>query len=242
MKSSFTRTLIRPQYLLRAGLVPSIPTRSSLILRRKQHSKRYLQKPFEKHTAPSQLRVLPEWEEFYTRARAIHNNDPRRGDLEERANEESIDFSKESYATLNVADKIAQKIEQVVPYNFPKDCDEALDAACNALSDALQNASMDEVEHDTIEVEQALDNLQKTYNKAAKSNTVLMRYIDIEPPYAPFSPLSHYQPLKQIVLARSWVKELIAKLRDQSLGGAVLVIGKPGSGEFGGLSYLPWFA
>jgi len=137
-------------------------------------------------------------------------------------------FPKNSHATV---EETLQEIEKVEPYNFPKDGDPTLEAACEALSDALQNASRANVKHDTTEVKQALDKLQKAYEEAAKSKTVLMRYIDVEPPYSPFSPLSHFQPLKRILLARSWMKELITGLRNQSLVRPILVVGNPGSGE-----------
>ena len=87
-----------------------------------------------------------------------------------------------------------------------------------------------EMEHDTPEIKQALDNLRKAYDEAAESNTVSMRYIDVEPPSSPYSPL-RWHVLKRPLLARSWVNELIAKVRDRSLGRRILVVGKPGSGE-----------
>jgi len=60
----------------------------------------------------------------------------------------------------------------------------------------------------------------------------LFRYvIDVEPPCAPFSPLLSTDSLERILLARSWVKELITEIRDKSLGRQSLVVGKPGSGE-----------
>jgi hypothetical protein len=77
-------------------------------------------------------------------------------------------------------------MEKEEPYNFPKDNDPTLLAACEALSHALQKAGKAEAEHDTPEIKQALDNLRRAYNEAAESNTVSMRYIDIEPPYSPF--------------------------------------------------------
>jgi len=116
-------------------------------------------------------------------------------------------------------------------YGFPEDGDPTLDAACEALSDALQNASTAMVKHDTAEVKLALDNLRKAYDEATISNTVVVHYIDVEPPSAPYSPLKKPN-LGQILLARSWMKELINGLRDQSLSPQVLVIGNPGSGEF----------
>ena len=82
-----------------------------------------------------------------------------------------------------------EKIEKVEPYNFPKDGDPTLDAACEALSDALQNASKAEAEHDPPEIKQALGNLQTAHDETAKSNTALVRYIDVEVPSTPESPL-----------------------------------------------------
>ena len=58
-----------------------------------------------------------------------------------------------------------------------------------------------------------------------------MRYIDVEPPCAPFSPLERTDSLKRILLARSWVKELITGVCDKSLGPRILVVGHPDSGE-----------
>ncbi|KAN0067767.1 hypothetical protein V8E54_014014 [Elaphomyces granulatus] len=46
---------------------------------------------------------------------------------------------------------------------------------CEDLSYALQKASNDKVEYDTAEVKQALKNLRKAYDEAAKSNTVKLR-------------------------------------------------------------------
>jgi hypothetical protein len=91
-------------------------------------------------------------------------------------------------------------------------------------------------EHDTPEVKQALDNLRKAYDEAAKSNIVSMRYVDVEPPLFPFSPLIH--SLGRMLLPRSWVKELITKIYDRSLDPRVLIVGQPGSGESLGLLYL----
>jgi hypothetical protein len=167
------------------------------------------------------------WKEFYTRARALRNQGPYRGD--------PVDFLEDNHATV---EETLQKIEKVESYNFPKDGDPTLDAACDALSDALRNASKADVTHDTTEVKQALDNLQKAYDETAKSNTVLVRYIDVELPYSPYSPLIGSQHLKRVLLARSWMRELIIGLRDQSLPGWILVVGNPGSGESLGLSCL----
>jgi hypothetical protein len=116
------------------------------------------------------------WKEFYTRARAIHKG--------------TVDFSKDSYATVK---KILAEIEKVESYNFPKDGDPKLDAACEVLNVALQNAIKAKVEHDTPEVSQALDNLQIAYDEAAKLNTVLMPYVDVEVPRSPESPLRDYK-------------------------------------------------
>jgi len=225
------QTFIRPQYLLRGRRIPSILTRSSLIPLRKLHSRSRLQ---EKHTGPPRHEqrvdnVFRAWKEFYTRARAIRNKGPC-GDVEERAKEEPINFFNDSCTMLNAIDETFEKIEKVEPYNFPKDSDPTLRAACEALSHALQKASKNNAERDTPEIKLALDNLRKAYDEAAESNTVSMRYIDVEPPSTPFSPLLH-GALKRMLLARSWVKELITEVRDQSLGPKVLVVGKPGSGE-----------
>jgi len=132
---------------------------------------------------------------------------------------------------IALRNKGEEAIEKEECYGFPKDDDPTLDAACDALSDALQNASRAMVEHDTAEVKQKLDNLQKVYDEAAKSNSVTVRSIDVEPPSIPFSPLADGS-LNRILLARSWIKELIHGLRDQSLHNRLLVIGNPGSGEF----------
>src|SRR5438045_163886 len=100
--------------------------------------------------------------------------------------EEPVYSSEDSHIMLNAAVDVVQKAEKEEPYSFPKDGDQALDAACEALSDALQNAIKADVMHDTTEVQQALNNLQQVYNEAARSNTVSMRYIDIEPPRTPY--------------------------------------------------------
>jgi len=139
---------------------------------------------------------------------------------------------------IALRNKGEEAIEKEECYGFPKDDDPTLDAACDALSDALKNASRAMVEHDTAEVKQKLDNLQKVYDEAAKSNTVTVRYIDAEPPSAPFSPLVRPK-LNRILLARSWMKELIHGLRNKSLESQLLVIGNPGSGEVLRLFFLP---
>jgi hypothetical protein len=154
-----------------------------------------------------------------------------RGALKKLAKEEPVDLFNVNHTTLNAIDETFEKIEKEEPYNFPKDDDPTLHAACEALSHALQKASIAKAEHDTPEVKQALENLRKAYDEAAKSNTVSMRYIDVEPPYTPFSPLMPTDSLKRILLARSWVKELITEVRDKSLHRRILVVGKPGSGE-----------
>jgi hypothetical protein len=181
--------------------------------------------------------VMSKWNEFYTRARAIHNTGPRGRDLE------PVDLFNDSNTTQNAIDEIFGKIEKEEPYNFPKDDGPTLRAACEALSHALQKASRDKVEHDTPEVKQALDSLRNTYNEAAKSNIVSMRYIDVAPPLSPFSPLNPPHSLEETLLARSWVKELVTEIRNrslspQSLSPRILVVGKPGSGESLGLPYL----
>jgi hypothetical protein len=147
--------------------------------------------------------IIPQWEEFYTQARALLNK-----------GEETID--------------------KVHPYGFPKDDDPTLDAACEALNAALENAykpkKKKKKKRDTAEVKQALENLRKAYDEAAKSNTVMVHYIDAEPPTTPDSPLENIK-LKKILLARSWIKEVISGLRDQSVR-RLLILGNPGSGEF----------
>jgi hypothetical protein len=173
---------------------------------------------------------MSKWQKFYTGARAIHNRD-----LEERAKEELVDLFNNSNTTQNAINETFEKIEKVEPYNFPEDGDPTLHAACEALSHALQKANRDEAERDTPEIKQALDNLRNAYNEAAKSNTVSMRYIDVEPPLSPFSPLNPPRPLRAMLLARSWVKELITEVRNQSIRCRILVVGKPGSGESLGL-------
>ena len=178
----------------------------------------HLQKSFQTCTGRPQLLkppisanrvedVVPEWEEFWNRAKALGNK---------------VDFSKDSHATVE------ETIEKVESYGFPKDGDPTLNAACEALSKALEDACKAKVKCDTTEVKQALDNLRNAYDEAATSNTVMVRYIDVEPPSSPHSPLREPN-LKRILLARSWMKELI---RDRSLyRRRLLVIGNPGSGE-----------
>jgi hypothetical protein len=155
--------------------------------------------------------VVPQWEEFYTQARTL-------------------------------LDKGEETIDKVHSYGFPKDDDPTLDAACEALNAALENAckpkkkekkkkkKKKKKKRDTAEVKQALENLRKAYDEAAKSNTVTVHYIDAEPPTTPDSPLENIE-LKRILLARSWMNEVISGLRDQSLR-RLLILGNPGSGEF----------
>jgi hypothetical protein len=184
------------------------------------------------------------WKEFYNRARAIRNEGSCGGDLMKRAEEEPVDIFNASNTTLNAIDEMFEKIDKKERYNFPKDKDPTLRAACKALSDALQKAAKADAEHDTPEIKQALDNLRKAYDEAAESNSVLMHYIDAEPPPTPFSPLKLDDHLNRILLARSWVKELITEVCNKSLGHRVLIVGNPGSGESLGLpcpEHLPRF-
>jgi hypothetical protein len=184
---------LRPQYLLRVRLIPSILTGSSLVPLRKLHSESRLQKLFKKPQPFERAdMVFLEWKEFYTRARAIRNKGSCRGALKKLAKEEPVDLFNVNHTTLNAIDETFEKIEKEEPYNFPKDDDPTLHAACEALSHALQKASIAKAEHDTPEVKVALENLRKAYDEAAKSNTVSMRYIDVEPPYTPFSPFDAY--------------------------------------------------
>jgi hypothetical protein len=214
----------------------------------------YLRESLQKHLELPSLDkrgedVTSQWKKFYTHARAFRKKDGI-----------PIDFCKCSYLAVEMT---SDEIEKTESYNLPSDGDPRLDAACEALSDALQNASNAKVDRDTTEVKQALDNLRKAYDEAAESNTVSIRYIDVELPFSPFSPLkptdsllrpadplmkptdSFLKPtdsLKQILLARSWVKELITEVRNRFLGRRILVVGKPGSGESLGLPCLPQFA
>jgi hypothetical protein len=145
--------------------------------------------------------IVPEWEEFYSQARTL-------------------------------LDKGEETIDKAHSYGFPGDDDPTLDAACEALNAALENACKPKKkkERDTAEVKQALENLRKAYDEAAKSNTVMVHYIDAEPPTAPDSPLGNIK-LEKILLARSWMNEVINGLRDQSVR-RLLILGNPGSGEF----------
>jgi hypothetical protein len=124
-------------------------------------------------------------------------------------------------------DEGEETIDKFHSYGFPKDDDPALDAACEALNAALKKSKKEK--RDTAEVKQALKNLRKAYDEAAKSNTVMVHYIDAEPPTAPASPLVDIK-LKKILLARSWMKEVIRGFRDQSFR-RLLILGNPGSGE-----------
>jgi hypothetical protein len=233
---------LHPGYLQRIRLISSILTGSSLIPLRKLHSESRLQSSFKKPQlqklfGPDKQRkrqVTLKWKEFYTRARAIHKEGSPDRDLKKRAKNEPVDLFNASHTTLNAIDETFEKIEKEESFNFPKDDDPTLLAAREALSHALQKANKAQADRDTPGVKQALKNLRKTYDEAAESNTISMRYIDVEPPYAPFSPLTPTAPLERILLARSWVKELITEIRDKSLGRQILVVGKPGSGE----SYL----
>ena len=122
------QTLIRPQYLLRVRLIPSILTGPSLIPLRKLHSGSRLQ---EKHTGPPQHRqrkqrkqrvdkVFSMWKEFYTRARTIRNKGPCDGDLMKHAKEEPVDLFNASDITLNAIDEIFEKIGKKSLTTFPK--------------------------------------------------------------------------------------------------------------------------
>jgi len=163
--------------------------------------KRHQRGSAEKRVKKRVKDVVPEWEEFYTQARAL---------LEE---------GKET-------------IDKVHSYGFPKDDDPTLDAACEALNAALEIACKPKKKEncDTAEVKQALENLRKAYDEAAKSNPVMVHYIDAEPPTIPDSPLGDIE-LKKILLARSWMNEVISGLRDRSIR-RLLILGNPGSGEF----------
>jgi len=145
-------------------------------------------------------KIVPQWKEFYTQARALLD-----------AGEETID--------------------KVQSYHFPKDDDPTLDAACETLNAALEKAcEQKKKKRDTAEVKQALKNLKEAYDAAAKFNEVTVHYVDAEPPTIPDSPLGDIE-LKKILLARSWMNEVISGLRDQSIH-RLLILGNPGSGEF----------
>jgi hypothetical protein len=164
--------------------------------------KRHQSGSAEKRAKKRVKNIIPQWEEFYTQARALLNK-----------GEETID--------------------KVHPYGFPKDDDPTLDVACEALNAALENAykpKKKKKKRDTAEIKQALENLRKAYDEAAKSNTVMVHYINAEPPTTPDSPLENIK-LKKILLARSWINEVISRLRDQSVR-RLLILGNPGSGEF----------
>src|SRR5271154_1201149 len=83
--------------------------------------------------------IKSQWEEFYTRARAIRNKDSH---LKKRAKEEPADLFHPSPTTLNAIDETFKKIEKEEPYNVPEDRDPKLWRACRALSHALQEASI----------------------------------------------------------------------------------------------------
>ena len=155
----------------------------------------------------------------------------QRPDTEDQEGNSVLRWEEFYTRAIALRNKGEESIEKEECYGFPEDGDPTLNAACEALSDALQNASKARVEKDTAEVKQALDNLRKAYDEATKSNTVMVHYIDVEPPSAPYSPLKKPN-LRGILLARSWMKELINGLRDQSLFPQLLVVGDPGSGEF----------
>ena len=215
-RNAFAKSALR---LLVSQRRPFTRSYAALIRFRTRLPESHLQKSFQTCTGRPQLLRPPSpenavedsishWKEFYTRARALLN--------------------KGSHATV----EDTMEIEE--PYGFPKDGDPALDTACEALSEALQNASKAEVKQDTPEVKQALDNLRKAYDEAAKANTVMVRYVDVEPPPSPWSPLSPLTGgrLERILLARPWMKEVIRGLSDQSLPRRLVVIGNPGNGEF----------
>jgi hypothetical protein len=189
--------------------------------------------PSQEKTSRNDNLVTSKWNDFYTRARAIRNKNSCGRDLKE-----PVDLFNDSTTTSDAIDKIFEEIEKEEPYNFPKDDDPTLRAACEALSHALQKANENMAEHDTPEVKQALDSLRKAYDEAAKSNIVPMRYVDIEPPLYPFSPLNPLHSLGRVLLPRSWVKELITKAYKKEVDRRVLVVGQPGAGESLGLLYL----
>ena len=114
--SEALQTLIRPQYLLRVRLIPSILTGPSLIPLRKLHWASRLQEQFKEHSDPPRQKrrvdkVFRRWEEFYTRARAIRNESSC-GDLMKRAKEEPVDLFNASDTTLSAMDEIFEKIEK----------------------------------------------------------------------------------------------------------------------------------
>jgi len=123
-----------------------------------------------------------------------------------------------------------ETIDKVQSYHFPKDDDPTLDAACETLNAALEEACEQKKKRDTAKVKRALKNLRKAYDEAAKSNTVMMHYVDAEPPVTPDSPLEDIK-LKKILLARQWMGEVIRGLCDRSFR-RLLILGNPGSGEF----------
>lgn len=114
------QTLIRPRFLLRARLIPSILTGSSPIPLRKLHSGSRLQ---EKYTGPPQHKqrkqrvdkVFSMWKEFYSRARAIRDKGPMK-----HAKEEPVDLFNASDTMLNAVDEVFEKIEKKSLTTFPK--------------------------------------------------------------------------------------------------------------------------
>jgi hypothetical protein len=165
-----------------------------------------LAKDFDITSSDDQAADMSQWKAFYDLAKDFCNK-----------NRDSND------------DTILEQIEKKSPFSFPAN-DETIKAACNNLSEALQNAVISELKQDTDEVKQAVANLRNVYNEAAASNEVNVPCLHIEPPGAPLSPLVHSN-LHGIVLARSWVKELIHMLADNPENDRVVVIGSPGTGE-----------
>jgi len=133
-------------------------------------------------------------------------------------------------------DTILDQIEKKSSFNFPAS-DDTIKAACINLSEALQNAVKAGLKQDTDEVKQAVANLRNVYNEAAASNTVNVPCLHVEPPTSPLSPLVH-PDFCGIILARSWVKELIHMVADNPRNGRIVVIGGPGTGEILCLFYL----
>ena len=104
-----------PRYLLRIRPIPSILAGCSLIPLRKLHTKLPSLKLFHPDGQTADKFSL-EWEEFYTRARAIHNKGSC-GDLK-KLSKEPVDLFNASHTTLNAIDETFKKMEKDEPYNF----------------------------------------------------------------------------------------------------------------------------
>jgi len=173
----------------------------------------------QRYNPPRKADAVTRWKAFYDRAIAVYNKIPESQDKE---------------ALFKRDPALLETTELTYSFGFPGD--KALDGACQALTEALWEASSKGLEDDTDEIKAALNHLEQAYNEAAESNTVTVRYIDIEPPHAKHGPLRkpNVGGIEGALLAQQWMKELISRFhaKDSSLAASLLILGNPGSGKF----------